>query len=122
MPNGSIVPGGIFTLKGTGLGPVAISIASAPFKSTTLSGTSVRVTVNGTAVDALMYYTSATRVAAVLPSNTPRTGGGPGVTITVTYNGQTSPSTPVAGIVANNLGIFTVDSTGTGPAIVTYAH
>jgi uncharacterized protein (TIGR03437 family) len=68
-----------------------------------------------------MYYTSATQVAALLPSNTPRTGGGPGATITVTYNGQASPSTPVAGIVSNNLGIFTVDSTGTGPAIVPYA-
>jgi uncharacterized protein (TIGR03437 family) len=65
-----------------------------------------------------MYYTSDAQVAALLPSNTP-TGNG---TVKVTYNGQSSAAAPI-GVVANNLGIFTVDSsgsTGDSVAIVTY--
>jgi uncharacterized protein (TIGR03437 family) len=116
MPNAALAPGSIFIVKGTGLGPAQISIAPSAFQSTTLSGTSVKLTVSGTTVDALMYYTSANQIAALLPSNTPAGGG----TITVTYNGDSSPSTPFRGVVARNLALFTVDSTGTGPAIVTY--
>jgi uncharacterized protein (TIGR03437 family) len=58
-----------------------------------------------------MDYTSATQVAALLPANTP-TGKG---TITVTYNDQTSEQAPIT-VVANNLGIFTIDSSGGVPA------
>jgi uncharacterized protein (TIGR03437 family) len=62
-----------------------------------------------------MYYTSATQVAALLPSNTP-TGA---ATFTVTYGSQTSPPA-IRNIVASNPGIFTVDSSGQGPGIVTF--
>src|SRR5579872_4375490 len=65
-----LAQGGIFIIQGTGLGPASISIATAAFQSTTLSNTSVSVTVGTTTVSALMYYTSATQVAALLPSNT----------------------------------------------------
>ncbi len=100
---------------GSDLGPANISFAPTAFQSTTLSNTSVSVTVAGTTVNALMYYTSAGQVAALLPSNTP-TGTG---AITVAYNGQTSSPVPIA-VVANNLGIFTIGSNGEGPGIVTY--
>jgi uncharacterized protein (TIGR03437 family) len=63
-----------------------------------------------------MYYTSAGQLAALLPSNTPIGTGA----ITVTYNNQTSAKASIT-VVANNLAIFSIDSTGTGPAIVTYA-
>jgi uncharacterized protein (TIGR03437 family) len=110
-----IAQGAIFIIQGSGLGPANISIASAAFQSTTLSNTSVSVTVGTRTVSALMYYTSATQVAALLPSNTP-TGTGQ---FTVTYNGQTS--SPVGhGVVISNVGIFTLDSSGQGPGIVTY--
>jgi uncharacterized protein (TIGR03437 family) len=110
-----IAQGSIFVIKGSGLGPTNISIAPAAFQSTSLSGTSVAVTVGTTTVNALMYYTSATQVAALLPSNTP-TGAG---MFTVTYNNQTS--NPVGhGIAPSNVGIFTIDSSGQGPGIVTY--
>jgi uncharacterized protein (TIGR03437 family) len=115
FPNSGIAQGAIFIVQGSGLGPANISIATAAFQSTTLSNTSVAVTVGGTTVNAPMYYTSAPQVAALLPSNTP-TGTG---TITVTYNGQPSATAPIS-VLANNLGIFTVDSTGQGPGIVTY--
>ena len=117
LPNASIAPASIFIVKGTGLGPAAISIDPKPFQNTSLSGTSVSLTVAGTTVSALMYYTSATQVAALLPSNTPT--GGPG-TITVTYNGQSSPATQFRGVVASNIGFFTLNQSGQGPAIVTY--
>ena len=114
--NFPIAPGAIFVVYGSGLGPSSISIAAAAFQSTSLSGTSVAVTSGTTTVNALMYYTSDTQVAALLPSNTP-TGG---ATFTVTYNGQTSNQQP-HGIASSNVGIFTIDSSGEGPGIVTYA-
>jgi len=117
--NSPVAPGGIFVIYGTGLGPANLVIAQTPFHDTTLSGTSIAVTVGSTTVNALMYYTSATQVAALLPSNTPLPTT-TGATFTVTYNGQSS--TPVGhGIAQGNLGIFTIDSSGQGPGIVTFA-
>ncbi len=125
LPGATIAPGSIFIVTGSGLGPANIAVAPAAFQSTSLSGTSVAVTVGGKTVNALMYYTSATQIAALLPSST--TTGGPGsgnpnvqVTVTVTYNGEDSAPTPFQGVSFAGPGLFTVDSSGTGPAIVTY--
>ena len=115
MPNGGIAQGAIFVVYGTGLGPANIVVAPTAFQSTTLSNTSVAVTVGGTTVNAPMYYTSASQVAALLPSKAP-TGTG---TITITYNGQPSAKAPIS-VVASNLGVLTIDSSGTGPALITY--
>lgn len=125
LPGANIAPGSIFIVTGSGLGPANIAVAPAAFQSTSLSGTSVKVTVNATTVNALMYYTSATQVAALLPSNTPPGGAGTGnpkaqVAITVTYNGEDSAPTPFQGVGSSSAGLFTVDSNGSGPAIVTY--
>jgi len=111
-----LAQGAIFVIYGSGLGPSTIAFAPAAFQSSTLSGTSVAVTVGATTVSALMYYTSAKQVAALLPSDTP-TGS---ATITVTYQGEAS-NTLTVGVVANNLGVFSLDSSGAGPGIVTYA-
>jgi len=116
LPNAGIAQGAIFIVYGSNLGPATLSEAPSAFQSTTLSNTSVDITVGATKVNALMYYTSAGQVAALLPSNTP-TGSG---TVTVTYNNQTSGTAPIT-VVANNLGIFTVNSSGQGPGIVTYS-
>src|SRR6516165_7560172 len=113
--NSPVAQGAVFVIKGSGLGPADISVATAPFQNTNLSGTSVAVTVGSTTVNALMYYTSDKQVAALLPSNTP-TGAG---SFTVTYNGQTSAAVG-HGITASNVGILTLDSSGQGPAIITY--
>ena len=91
LPNAGIAQGAIFSVYGSGLGPANLATAPAAFQSTTLSGTSVAVTVGSTTVNALMYYTSDGQVAALLPSSTP-TGAG---SVTVTYNGQTSPKRPL---------------------------
>ena len=114
-PRYGVPQGAIFVLKGINLGPTDISIAKKPFQDTTLSGTSVSVTVSGTTVAALMYYTSSGQLAALLPSNTPVGVG----TVTVTYNGVAGPSAPIR-VYANSVGIFTVKSDGEGSGIVTY--
>jgi uncharacterized protein (TIGR03437 family) len=115
--NSPIAQSGIFVIKGTGLGPANLTIDPTPFQNTRLGGTSIAVTVGSTTVNALMYYSSDTQVAALLPSNTPITSQG---SFTVTYNGQTSAAVG-HGLVASNVGIFTIDSSGQGPAIVTNA-
>lgn len=115
LPNAGIAQGAIFLVTGSLLGPDAISIDPNPFQNASLSGTSLSVTVAGSTVSPLMYYTQAGQVVALLPSNTPT---GPGA-IKVTYNGQTGSPVPIT-VVANSLGIFTVLSNGTGAGIVTY--
>lgn len=115
LPNAGIAQGAIFILQGTNLGPSPISIAATPFQSTTLSGTSISVTVNGTTVAPLLYYTSAAQVAALLPSNTPVGTG----TVTITYNSQVGLAAPIT-VVQSNLGIFTATTDGQGAGIVTY--
>lgn len=115
LPNSGIAQGAIFSVFGTTLGPSPAVTATQAFQSTSLGGSSVSVTVGSTTVNALMYYVSATQINALLPSSTP-TGSG---TIIVTYNGTQSPSQPIQ-VVSNNLGIFTITSSGAGIGIVTY--
>lgn len=115
--NAQIAQGSIFILQGIGLGPESISISPTPFQTTEIAGTSVTFYPGGasTGISLPLYYASATQVAALMPSSAPAGGGN----FTVTYNAHTSvPLTH--GTVSNNLGIFTFDSTGQGPGIVTY--
>ena len=115
LPNAAIAQGSVFLLFGTGLGPSSLFTAPVPFQNTNLGGTAVTVTVGGNTVNVPLYYSSATQVAALLPSTMP-TGTG---TLTASYNGVASASVPIT-VVASNVGIFTVGSNGQGPAIVTY--
>ena len=115
LPNAPLSPGSVFVIKGSGLGPANTAVAAAPFQTTSLGGTSVAITAGGNTVNAPLYYTSDGQIAALLPSNTP-TGT---ATFTVTYNGQ--PSSPAGhGVAARVFGILTLDSTGQGPALVTF--
>ena len=113
FPNGGIAQGSIFVIFGTGMGPSTIAYNSSLPYQTSLSGTSVGVTVNGTTVACLMFYTSAGQVAAILPSNTPVGTG----TVTVTYNGSASNAAAIK-VVAAALGLFTRNQQGSGPAVV----
>ena len=106
-----VAQGSIFVIFGTGLGPAKLIQASSFPLSTTLSGTSVKVQVGSAAVDAIPIYTSATQVAAVLPSGTPPGSG----FVTVAYNGTASNSAGIH-VVANSFGAFTAGATGSGPA------
>jgi uncharacterized protein (TIGR03437 family) len=112
VPNAPIAQGAMFVVKGANLGPASVVIATSFPLTTSIGGTSIKVTVNGVTVDAILYYSLAAQVAAILPSKTP-TGTG---TLTLTYNGQTA-SAPIV-VTQSNIGIFTVSQSGAGDAIV----
>ncbi|HLK19061.1 MAG TPA: hypothetical protein VKT81_08895 [Bryobacteraceae bacterium] len=115
LPNSGIAQGSLFLVFGQNLGPAKIvQVSSFPLPTSQgLSGTSIQVTINGTKVDAIMLYTLATQVAAVLPSTTPIGTG----TLTVTYNGQTSAPAPIT-VVKSSFGIFAVNQSGTGQGVL----
>lgn len=116
FPNSGIAQGSIFVVFGSGLGPSSIQYGAFPLP-TQLSGTSIAVTVKGTTTNAIMIYTLAGQVAALLPSSTP-TGTG---TLTLTYNGSASAATPIQ-VVASSFGIFSVNEQGTGQSVVTFPN
>ncbi len=118
MPNSSIAQGSLFAIFGTGLGPSAgAAVYAYPLTPNGFQGTTVTVTVNGTAVKAPVLFTSANQVNAMLPSATPAGSG----TLTVTYGGQTSAGVAID-VVANSFGNFAVNQAGSGPAVVTNAN
>jgi uncharacterized protein (TIGR03437 family) len=111
LPNGGIAQGALFVVKGSNLGPATfIRQTSFPF-TTSIGGTSIQVTVGGTTVDVIMFYSLAVQVAGILPSKTPSGTG----TLKLTYNGQ-SATFPIT-VVQNNIGIYTVSTSGSGDAI-----
>ncbi len=113
LPNAPLAQGSMFVLFGANLGPATLQSASSYPLQTALGGTSINITVSGTTTQALMVYTSAGQVAAILPSRTPVGTG----TLTVSFNGQTSAAFSIQ-VVQNNFGIFTLNSQGSGAAIV----
>jgi uncharacterized protein (TIGR03437 family) len=73
LPNGGLARGSMFVIFGQRLGPATLNIINSFPLPLALDGTSVKVTVGTTTVDAYIIYTSAGQVAAILPSNTPET-------------------------------------------------
>lgn len=113
LPNHGIAQGSMFVIFGRNLGPVALRRAETFPYTTQLAGTSVRVTMENVARNAIMVYTSERQVAAILPSDTPAGDG----TLTVT-NPDNQTSAPAAiRVVRNGAGIFTRNQAGSGPAI-----
>jgi len=86
LPNAAIAQGALFVVKGKNLGPANVVVASVFPLPTSIGGTSIQVTVGGTTVDAIMYYSLAGQIAAILPSRAPVGTG----TLIVTYNGLAS--------------------------------
>jgi uncharacterized protein (TIGR03437 family) len=114
LENGKLAPGVLFVAFGSGMGPAVIARAGSFPLPKTLSGTSISATVAGTRVDCIMLYTTASQVAAILPSNTPVGTG----TMTVTYNGDASAPLPIT-VIAHDFGIFSVNQGGSGPGVFT---
>jgi uncharacterized protein (TIGR03437 family) len=112
MPNYGIAQGSIFDIFGSGLATATSALQSVPLP-TTLSGTSVSVSVNGATTHAILYFVSASQIAAILPSATP-TGSGQ---ITVTVSGQTSAPATIT-VVQSAFGLLTLNTVGNGPAAV----
>jgi len=116
LPGSPLAEGSIGVAYGRNLGPANLVAASGLPWPTTLSGTSAQIEASGQTINLPIYYTSAAQIGFLVPSNTPVGGG----TIRVTYNGQTSANFGIPTSRAN-LGIFTRNSRGFGPAIVTYS-
>ncbi|MEN6602523.1 MAG: hypothetical protein ABFD86_08890, partial [Bryobacteraceae bacterium] len=112
-PAFGVAQGSMFVVFGRNMGPRGMYQAETWPLPKDLVGTSLQVTVGGVTVDAIMVYTSATQLAAILPSNTP-TGDG---TISVTYAGQVGLPAPIR-VVPAAFGIFTLNSQGNGPAVI----
>ena len=108
-----VAQGSWFVIYGTGLGPSTIAIQY-PYTAT-LAGTSITFTPasGGTPVSALLYYTLATQVAAMLPSSTPAGT----YNVTVTYSGRPSAAVS-ANVVARNFGFATQTANGQGVGVV----
>jgi uncharacterized protein (TIGR03437 family) len=112
LPHSDIAQGSMFVIFGQQLGPAALQQATVPF-GPQLGGTSIRISGGGVTADAVMIYTSAGQVAAILPSRIP-----PGnATITVTYLNRTSAPASIR-VARSSFGIFTRNQAGSGPGIV----
>lgn len=127
LPASGIAQGSLFVVFGTGLGPSSLVQANKFPLPENLAGTSINVTVGGVTQPAIIVYTYATQVAAILPSTIPVGAG----SITLTYAGensqtlsyakqQTSQPAPIQ-VVASAFGIYTFNSRGSGQAIATDA-
>ncbi len=114
FPTGAIAQGSIFVIFGARMGPAALASAPSLPLSTTLGGTSVRVSSGGQNLDCPIVYTSAGQVAAIMPSNTPLGNA----TLTVSFGGQASVARTVR-VVNSSFGTFTINQRGSGPGVVT---
>jgi uncharacterized protein (TIGR03437 family) len=118
LPGSGIAQGSIMYIEGSNLGPAQIQVAGAPRPTSEgLAGTRVRITVGGTNFDAPMIYTLAGQVSAIMPSNVPIGTAN----VTVIYNNNTSAPFPVQ-VVRAAFGIFTLNSAGSGPGVITNAN
>lgn len=118
LPNGKIAQGSMFEVFGNGIAAAGLNLAGDFPLPTELAGSSVRVTINGQALDCFVVRTlNNDRVAAILPSDAP-TGSG---TLTVSYNGVPTSPVPIE-VVPHSFGVFTLNSAGSGPAVMTDAN
>jgi uncharacterized protein (TIGR03437 family) len=116
LPNYGIAPGSLFVIYGSDLASATNTQEKFPLQ-TTLNGTSVSVTVNGTTVQPGLYYITPGQLAAVLPSTTPT--GTANITVT---NGSATSAAFSFQVVESAFGIDTVYGTGAGQAVVTDAN
>lgn len=123
--NSGIAPSSLFQIQGSGMatpGTTPILQDSTKGLPTTLNGASISVTVGGTTVTPAIYYSSPTQIAAVLPAGTPVGSG----TITVSYSGTPSSSTPIQ-VVPSAYGFDIYDGAAvatdaTSGALITYTN
>ncbi len=113
-PNYAIAQGSIFILYGSNMAPAGLlQQGFTPALNRNLGGVSIKIkiTIGTTTTEAIPYYVSPGVLAAILPSATPVGIG----SMTVTYNGQTSPAFPLT-VVQSAFGILTLGGNGLGNA------
>lgn len=111
----NIAQGSIFVVYGAGLGPAQLVQANTLPLPMQLGGTSISVTSGATTLPCPMVYSSATAVAAILPSSL-LTGK---ATLSLTYNGQVTPFPQPMTIVPSAVGLYTLTSSGLGTGVFT---
>jgi uncharacterized protein (TIGR03437 family) len=110
---GPISPGQLVVIYGSGMGPATLTqfqLGANGLVPTTLAGTSV--VINGSLAPIL--YTSATQVAAMVPFDVTGTKA----QVIVTNQGQATPALTVD-VAPASPGVFTANSSGSGPAAAT---
>ena len=107
---GPVAPGELVTLIGSGIGPASSQVPSGSPSSTILGGTSVFF--DGTA--APLLYAASNQINAIVPFSV---SGETATQLTVTAQGQTIAAV-VQSVAAAAPGVFTLDSTGTGPGAI----
>lgn len=110
---GTIAPGEFVSIFGSGLGPDSIVTFQQPTGSTPLATTLAGVTVYFASTPAPLVFVSATQIAAMVPYDVL----GPGLNVTVDYNGSTSVVFPVA-VMPTSPGLFALGSSGAGAGAV----
>jgi uncharacterized protein (TIGR03437 family) len=114
LPDQGIAQGSMFVIFGAGLGPASLTQAEGLPLPVELGGTRVDIQAGSAMLAAPVVYTSATQVAAILPSNTPLGQA----TVIIVYNDRASTGKSI-NIVPSNFGIFTSNQAGTGRASIT---
>ena len=109
-----IARGSLFVVFGQNLGPSQLQQAQSFPLPATLAGTSIQITMGGTSWDAIMIYSLAGQIAAILPSSVPAGSG----MLTVTYNQQPSPPVPIT-VVQSAFGTYSLSSNGLGAGVIT---
>jgi uncharacterized protein (TIGR03437 family) len=112
FPNYGLARGSLFLIFGTALGPQTLVSATFPLPAS-LASTRVLLANGGYSAACPMVYTSATQVAAIVPSNAPEGDA----TLVLIYQNQATASVGVR-IVHSAFGIFTLNQAGAGPAIL----
>ncbi len=118
LPNSAIAPGSLFIIQGSGLASatsVSSLQSSAQGLPITLNGAAVSITdSHGVTSSPAFYYAIDSQLALVMPSST---AGGLG-SVTVTYNGQTSPPYAIE-IAVSSPGFASYYGVGQGLGIAT---
>lgn len=112
LPNSAIAQGSLMAIFGTNLATGNMTATSFPLQAN-MGGTTVRITAGGSNLDALMIYTTAGQLGAILPSATPVGDA----TLTVTTGGQTSRPFSFR-VTRSSFGIFTANQAGSGPGAI----
>src|ERR1700722_16813061 len=100
---GTIAQGSLFIVFGANIGPAKLIQASSLPLPPQIRGTAITVTSGSITIACPMVYSAMDVAAAVLPSNVP-----PGsATLTLTYNGRSTPFPATGDVVPSAGGIFT---------------
>ena len=111
----NIAQGSLFVVYGANIGPAQLVQTSSYPVPTQIGGTSISVTSGSTTVPCPMVYAVSGAAAAVMPSNVPAGYA----TLSLTYNGLSTPFPVTVKIVPSAVGIYTLGSSGLGTGVFT---